>query len=72
MKRRRNHRVLTQAERIGNRLQARRRIIVEHVFSRLKKYQVLAQVYRHRIADYNRRFRTVAALVNFRLATGVA
>ena len=72
VKRRRNHRVLTRAERAGNRLQARRRIIVEHVFSRLKKYQVLAQVYRHRIADYNRRFRTIAALVNFRLATTVA
>ena len=72
VKTRRNHRVLTQVERRFNRLQARRRIIVEHVFSRLKKYQVLAQVYRHRLADYNRRFRTIAALANFRLATTVA
>ena len=72
VKRRRNHRVLTRVERRFNRLQARRRIIVEHVFSRLKKYQVLAQLYRHRIADYNRRFRTIAALTNFRLATTVA
>ena len=68
IKRRRNHRVLTRAERRFNQLQARLRIIVEHVLSRMKKYQVLAQIYRHRIADYNRRFRTVAALVNFRLA----
>ena len=45
---------------------------MEHVLSRLKKYQVLAQVYRHRIADYNRRFRHVAALANFRLAPMVA
>ena len=72
VKRRRNHRRLTRAERQFNRLQARRRILVEHVFSRLKKYQVLAQVYRHHIADYNRRFRNIAALVNFRLATTVA
>lgn len=71
VKRRRNHRVLTRAERAFNRLQARRRITVEHVLCRLKKYQVLVQVYRHRIADYNRRFRNVAALVNFRLATAV-
>lgn len=71
-KRRRNHRVLTRTEQRFNRAQARRRIIVEHVFSRLKKYQVLAQVYRHRIGDYNRRFRNIAALTNFRLAPTVA
>jgi len=69
VKRRRNHRVLTRAERRFNRAHARWRIIVEHVLSRLKKYHVLVQTYRHRIAEYNRRFRNVAALVNFRLAT---
>jgi len=69
VKRRRNHRLLTRVERRFNRWHARRRIGVEHVIARLKHYQVLAQVYRHRIADYNRRFRNVAALVNFRLAT---
>jgi hypothetical protein len=72
VKRRRNHRVLTGAERQWNRLQARQRIIVEHVLSRVKKYQVLAQVYRHRISDYTRRFRNIAALTNFRLAPTVA
>lgn len=72
VKRRRNHQVLTRAERAFNRLQARQRIIVEHVFSRVKKYQVLVQVYRHRLADYNRRFRNVAALTNFRLAPTLA
>jgi hypothetical protein len=72
VKRRRNHRVWTRAERAVNRLQARQRILVEHVVSRVKKYQVLAQLYRHRIADDNRRFRNVAALTNFRLAPTVA
>ena len=72
VKRRRNHLVLTRAERLFNRLQARQRIIVEHVLSRVKKYQVLAQVYRHRISEYNRRFRNVAALTNFRLAPTAA
>ena len=72
VKRRRNHRVLTRTERRWNRLQARQRIIVEHVLSRVKKYQLLAQVYRHRIADYNRRFRNIAALTNFRLTEAVA
>lgn len=68
VKRRRNHRVLTRAERRFNRAHARLRIIVERVLSRMKKHHLLAQVYRHRIADDNRRFRNVAALVNFRLA----
>ena len=72
VKKRRNHRRLTRAERRFNRLHARRRIIVEHVLSRVKKYQVLVQVYRHRIADYNRRFRNVSALINFRLAPTMA
>ena len=72
VKKRRNHRRLTRAERRFNRTQARRRIIVEHVLSRLKKYQLLAQVYRHRISDYNRRFRNLAALTNFRLAMAPA
>lgn len=71
VKRRRNHRVLTRGERRFNRGHARLRVGIEHVIARLKPYQVLAQVYRHRIADYNRRFRNVAALVNFRLATAI-
>jgi hypothetical protein len=71
-KKRRNHRVLTRSESTFNRLQARQRMIVEHVLSRMKKYQLLAQVYRHRVSDYNRRFRNVAALVNFRLAPALA
>lgn len=68
-KRRRNHRTLTRFERRFNRWQARVRIRAEHVLSRMKKYQVLAQVYRHRIAGYNQTFRNIAALTNFRLAT---
>ena len=71
VKRRGNHQVLTRSERAFNRLQARQRIIVEHVPSCVKKYQLLAQVYRHRIADYNHRFRNIAALTNFRLTPTV-
>ncbi|MBI5678101.1 MAG: IS5/IS1182 family transposase, partial [Planctomycetes bacterium] len=58
-----------RAEKRFNRKHSRIRILVEHVFSRMKKYQILAQVYRHKIMDYNQRFRNIAALVNFRLAT---
>ena len=64
--RRRNKRVLTRAERRFNHAQASKRIIVEHLIARLKKYQLLAQVYRHRVAAYGQRVRNIAALVNFR------
>lgn len=70
-KRRRNHRTLTPFERRFNRWQSGVRIGVEHVLSRLKKYQVLSQVYRHRITRYNQTFRNVAALANFRLAAAL-
>ena len=66
VKRRRNHRVLTRGERLHNAWQAKQRILVEHVLARMKKYQVLAQVYRHRIARYGQIVRNIAALVNFR------
>ncbi|MDO8744815.1 MAG: transposase family protein, partial [Candidatus Brocadiaceae bacterium] len=69
VKRRKNHPALTRAERRFNRKHSRIRILVEHVLSRMKKYQILAQVYRHKIMYYNQRFRNSAALVNFRLAT---
>jgi len=66
VKRRRNHRVLTPAERRANHRHARQRIVVEHVIAKVKKYQLLAQVYRHRITQYGQRVRNIAALVNFR------
>ncbi len=69
VKRRKNHPALTRAEKRFNRKHSRIRILVEHVLSRMKKYQILAQVYRHKIMDYNQRFRNIAALVNFRLAS---
>jgi hypothetical protein len=66
IKRRRHKRMLTLAERRFNHGQARQRIIVEHVIARLKKYQLLAQVYRHQLLAYGQRVRNIAALVNFR------
>src|SRR3972149_4697083 len=69
VKRRRNHSTLSLSEKRFNRKHSRIRILVEHVLSRMKKYQILAQVYRHKMIDYNRRFRNMAALVNFRLAS---
>ena len=47
-----------------NRAFARRRIKVEHAIGRLRKYQCLSQVDRHRRRLHTERVRAVAALVN--------
>ena len=47
-----------------NRAFARRRIKVEHAIGRLRKYQSLSQVDRHRRKLHTARVRAVAGLVN--------
>ena len=66
MKRRRNHRLLLSWEGLHNAWQTRKRVIIEYVICRMKQYQVLAQVYRHRVRADGLRVRNIAALVNFR------
>jgi len=67
-KRNRWKRTLTRSEKIKNTKISKRRIIVENTFSRMKKYQILSQTYRLNDNNYNRLFRNIAALCNFRLA----
>ena len=52
------------ADRRYNRAFARRRIKVEHAIGRLRKYQALSQVDRHRRRQHTARARAVAGLVN--------
>jgi hypothetical protein len=47
-----------------NRAFARRRIVVEHGINRLRRYQALSQVDRHRRRQHTARVRAVAGLVN--------
>jgi hypothetical protein len=50
-----------------NRAFARRRIVVEHGIARLRRYQALSQVDRHRRRSHTARVRAAAGLVNRRL-----
>lgn len=68
VKKNRWKRKLARSEKIYNTKLARKRVIVEHVISRLKKYGFLAQVFRGRRKRYNQDFKNIAAIVNFRLA----
>jgi hypothetical protein len=65
-KRRRNSPVLTRGQKQANGIRSRRRLEVEHVFCRLKKYRILADTYRSDETAYNQHFRNIAALCNFR------
>lgn len=66
-KRHRNHTILTRSEKIFNKKQRKVRIKVENSIAKLKKYSVLSGVYRHSLQNYNRTFRFVANIVNFRM-----
>jgi hypothetical protein len=55
------------ADRRYNRAFARRRIVVEHGSARLRRYQALSQVDRHRRRYHTARVRAVAGLVNHML-----
>lgn len=52
-----------------NRANSRRRVIVENVLSRIKKFKICTYRYRGDIQKYNAIFRNVAAIINFRLFT---
>lgn len=67
VKRTRWKKELTRSEKIKNTKISKKRIIVEHVLSRMKKYAILSQTYRSIDTDYNRHFRNIASLCNFRL-----
>jgi hypothetical protein len=60
------HHPLTLGQKRRNRRLAKRRIAVEHVLSRVKKYQVMGSKYRHREREYDQVSRTVCGLVNLR------
>lgn len=66
-KRTRNHTILTRSEKIRNTKQRRIRVKIEHAISRLKKYRVLADIYRHSLQNYNQTFRFIANVANFRM-----
>jgi hypothetical protein len=64
-------RELTSLDKEYNKANSKRRVIAEHVFSRFKKFRILGNVFRNNVKIYNKIFRGVAALLNFKLANPV-
>jgi transposase len=65
-KARRNH-PLTEDQKAYNRFLSKYRIVVEHTNAQLNNYQVLAQRFRHQLAQHTRIFRIVCSLINRRI-----
>lgn len=62
---------LSEQEKELNHAHSKRRVIVENVISRVKKFRILAGVYRGCRESLNQVFRNVAAIINFKLKTSV-
>ena len=58
---------LTQEEKEYNKDHSKKRIVIEHTICRLKKYRILADVFRNRLRKHNKVSDIVSGLVNHRI-----
>jgi hypothetical protein len=58
---------LSKEERCYNKYHSKRRIVIEHTICRLKKYRILADVFRNNLRKHNKVSDIVAGLVNYRI-----
>ena len=58
---------LTKKEKQKNRSLARKRIVIEHIFRKLKVFRILSERYRNRRKRFATRFNLIAAIYNFEL-----
>ena len=58
---------LTKKEKQRNRTLARKRILIEHIFRKLKVFRILSERYRNRRKRFSLRFNLIAAIYNLEL-----
>jgi len=58
---------LTKKEKQRNRALARKRIVIEHIFRKLKVFRILSERYRNRRKRFALRFNLIAAIYNLEL-----
>ncbi len=66
-KRKRNQEDLSDEEKEYNKIHAKKRIVIEHIICRLKKYRIMSDTFRNRLRKYNRILDIVTGLVNYRM-----
>jgi hypothetical protein len=58
---------LTKREKLSNWRLARKRIVIEHIFRKLKVFRILSERYRNRRKRFAVRFNLIAAIYNLEL-----
>jgi len=58
---------LTKRQKQANKTLARRRILIEHIFRKLKVFRILSERYRNRRKRFAMRFNLIAAIYNLEL-----
>ena len=61
------HHPLTKRQKQKNRNLARKRILIEHIFRKLKVFRILGERYRNRRKRFGLRFNLIAAIYNLEL-----
>lgn len=72
VKRTKSKKEFTRSEKIMNTKQRKKRVVVEHALSRIKKYRILSDVYRNSKEQYSAIFKSVCFIANFRMLERVA
>ena len=58
---------ISEEERCYNKDHSKRRIVIEHTICRLKKYRILADIFRNKLRRYNKMSDIVSGLVNYQV-----
>ena len=58
---------LSQEEKYYNTVHSKKRIVLEHTVSSLKKYRIMIDIFRNKFRKYNRISDIVAGLINYRI-----
>ena len=65
--RKKRNQELSQEEKEYNMNHSKKRIVIEHIICRLKKYRIMSDVFRNRLRKYNKVSDIVVGLVNYRI-----
>ena len=58
---------LSDDEKEYNKIHSKKRIIVEHTISRLKKYRIMSDIFRNKLRKYNKVSDIVTGLINYKI-----
>ncbi len=59
--------IAREEEKEYNKIHSKKRILIEHIICRLKKYRIMSDIFRNKLRKYNRISDIVAGLVNHRI-----